>query len=99
MNYLINLGLNDKNTKTQLISQQDALNMLFNMLDGATITPCIGIYTHDDGTKVMENSFKIEVYDMDDDQAEALARTLCDEFNQESVILTPFNTPCKFISA
>lgn len=88
---IICLGLNDKDTKTQLIKTGDAKRVLSGLLCsrfcGSTVTTCDGIYTHDDGTQVNETSFSIVLYFVEDKQVRDFAAELCRVFNQESVTL------------
>ena len=87
-NYLFNLGLNDKDTKKQLISKADAVMLIADICGDCTLTETIGIYTHKNGERVCENGFKIEVYGISDDTATDIACKLRDVFNQECVVKT-----------
>lgn len=53
--YNLTIGLNDKNTKTQLIKTPQAIkiikNTLLNYTDGYTILNATGGYKHYDNTK------------------------------------------------
>jgi hypothetical protein len=84
------IGLNDKDTKTQLISTLDAYRITTNILEvDSTITECKGVYTHDDGTIITENTLEVVLLDFDDaltdrwiaDKANAIKQAL----NQESI--------------
>lgn len=82
-------GLNDKDTKKQEISTDDALTfihyMLLNHCDGATISTAKGIYKHENGAIVTENTIKIELLFVDDETAKRIVEKLKNHFNQESV--------------
>ena len=97
MNYLFNLGLNDKTTKTQLITKAEAVMLIADIVGDCTMTETVGVYTHDDGQRVVENGFKIEVYGTDEDTARDIACKLRDVFNQECVVMTAFETESVFI--
>lgn len=88
---VICLGLNDKDSKKQEIETAAAGRILSGLLCsrfyGATVTRCAGIYTHDDGTQVNENSFTIVLYFVTLEQVRDFARELCRVFNQESVTI------------
>lgn len=88
---VICLGLNDKDTKKQEISTATAARVLSDMLTsrfaGATVTACKGIYTHDNGDQVCENSFSIVLYSVELEKVRAFADELCRVFNQESVTI------------
>lgn len=84
--YNLFLGLNDKKTKTQLISTLEAYKILMNMLNGATITEATGFYKHNDGTVIIEKSLKIEILDFDNKfNVVQNCETLKNLFNQESI--------------
>lgn len=58
------IGLNDKETKTQLISTLDAYRIVNNILGtDSTITECKGVYTHDDGAITTENTLEVVLLD------------------------------------
>ena len=88
----IYLGLNDKDTKTQLISTLEAYkvvnNLLIDSFSGGTIFEAQGIYKHDDNTIVIERTLRIELllFGADDSiKVDSLIKTLKQVFNQESV--------------
>lgn len=60
------IGLNDRETKTQLISTLDAYRLVNNILStDSTITECKGVYTHDDGSITTENTLEVVLLDFD----------------------------------
>lgn len=85
------LGLNDKETKRQKISTRRAARILAGLLcerfDGATVQFCKGIYKHENGRQVRENSFNIILYYVDLETVRAFASELCRVFNQETVLI------------
>ena len=90
--YTLYLGLNDKDSKVQQVSTVEAYKIVEGLFsrnfDGATIFEAIGIYKHDDGTIVTENTLRIEVLEFDVsimDKMKDVVKTLKDVFNQESV--------------
>lgn len=91
--YTYFLGLNDKDTKTQLVRNADALHNVLSLvasqLWGGTVTESNGVFKHEDGTIVIENTIKIETLGFltDGEVYENFARELAIEFNQESVLL------------
>lgn len=88
---ILYLGLNDKDTKRQKISTRRASRILAGLLcerfDGATVQFCKGIYKHQNGRQVRENSFNIILYYVDLDTIRAFASELCRVFNQESILI------------
>ena len=64
--HTIYIGLNDKQTKhqeiTTLTAYKIAANIFTKTTGGATISEAVGIYTHDSGEIVTENTLRCEVY-------------------------------------
>lgn len=83
-------GLNDKDTKRQEITTLDAykiaVNIVLKYCGGATILEADGIYTHEDGTIVIEKTLKIELIDIDDISINGIVSELKTVFNQESIL-------------
>lgn len=84
------IGLNDQETKTQLISTLDAYRITTNILGvDSTIKECKGVYTHEDGAITTENTLEVVLLDFDGvmskawvlEKVEALKTAL----NQESI--------------
>ena len=60
------IGLNDKDTKSQLIGTLDAYRIVNNILEvDSTITECKGVYTHKDKTITTENTLEVVLLDFD----------------------------------
>lgn len=87
--FTLYMGLNDKDTKTQKISTVEAYKVVSSILmksfDGATIYEATGIYKHDDGTFVRENTLRIELLFAEETRVRELVDTLKVVFNQESI--------------
>lgn len=96
------VGLNDKDTKTQLIDTQDAFNMVstkaVKAFGGATITADNkGVYTHDNGEMVVETTIKIDLIGITDtENLENFLRELLKDFNQESILVVHNGTACYY---
>lgn len=93
--YTLYLGLNDKDTKIQRVDTVEAYkiveNLCASMFDGATIFNAAGVYKHDDGSIVVENTLRIEILEFDTDIMQAMHEfvdTLKRVFNQESIAVT-----------
>lgn len=56
------IGLNDKDTKTQLVSTEHAKTIVNEVVGDCSILTQDGYYTHDDGTKVHEVSFRVTMW-------------------------------------
>lgn len=95
--YNIYVGMFDKDTKTQVLSNTEFLNtvrkvMRFMHIDNYSIYKCKGHYKYKDGKIVCEPSLNIEIIEHEiwtnflyiND----LKRMLCDTLNQESVLIT-----------
>ena len=84
------VGLNDKDTKTQKIDTTEAVKVVTNLItsitDGGTIYNATGIYKHDNGQIVIENTLRIELIDCKNDALSKLIATLKSVLNQESII-------------
>lgn len=87
--YTLYMGLNDKDSKRQMISTVEAYkivsNLVSQMFDGGTIYEADGVYKHDDGTIVIEKTLKIELLFAEQKDVKDLCETLKRVFNQESI--------------
>jgi len=95
--YNIYVGMFDKDTKTQVLSNTEFLNtvrkiMRFFNIDYYTIYKCKGHYKHEDGKIICEPSINIEICSMEDFSntqfIDHLKYKLRLELNQESVLIT-----------
>lgn len=93
--YNLYIGLNDKDTRAQVIPTPVALDHVYalawELFDGVTVTTGHGVYTHDDGEKIVENTVIVTVCDYDDSKANAVrefAERAKAIFNQESIMIT-----------
>lgn len=92
------VGLNDKDTKTQIITTSDAKQLICKAMVkyfdfGGTLSECAGIYKHCDGsnTIVVEASFKIEILFTEvgfESSCKRFAAVLKRVLNQESILQT-----------
>lgn len=84
------VGLNDKDTKAQKIDTLEAVkiaeNLVCDMCGGGTIYNAVGVYTHDDGTIITENTLRIELIDTAAAALDTLITALKAVLNQESII-------------
>ena len=87
--FILYLGLNDKDTKVQKIDTAKAHeiceHILLHYTAGGTVSEVKGIYTHNDGTSIIENTLKIELLFTTEDTVKLLAEKLKEVFNQESI--------------
>lgn len=89
--YILYVGLNDKDTKTQKIDTLSAYNLtnniLLNYVEGVTVTQSKGIYKHNNGNVVIENTLIIELLFTDKTTVETIAKELKIALNQESIAI------------
>lgn len=86
----LTVGLYDQDTKQQEISTLDAYKVVNNIVlrftTGATIMEGRGIYTHDDGSVVVEPSLQVQLLNLDVDVVETIIDELKSALNQESIM-------------
>lgn len=90
--FILYVGMNDKDTKTQNITILSAREIIMNTitangLNGATISEAVGIYKHEDGTIVTEQTLRVEILFATDKQIKAICETLKSVLNQESIAM------------
>ena len=99
--YKVYVGLNDQKTKKQEVATEKALiivsEYLANHFQGATVYNGIGVYKHNDGTIVRENSLIIELVFVDDNMVNEMINHFRVIFNQESVMKVKLSCECDFI--
>lgn len=100
-NYILIIGLNDKDTRKQETSTEQATQALAGIVlkytDGATLTECKGIYKHEDGGIVFETSIKIELSGITKENAERIASEAKMALNQESIYFQTLEAQVDFI--
>ena len=90
----ISIGLLDKDSKTQLISNDKAMETInscfLSRLDAFTVYFAKGVYTHENGQQVQENTIRIEVVTFNDSDYNNTIQSIKEvkkALNQESVLL------------
>lgn len=95
------IGLLDQNTKRQEITTLDAYkvaaNVFANTTGGATITEGMGVYTHEDGTVVIEPTLVCVIYGSTTENIMKAAEQLKVALNQESIAMEQCESNSKFI--
>jgi len=89
--YILNVGLNDKDTKLQKIDSIEAYKiventLLNNGLSGYTIYQGKGLYKHDTGEITQENTLIIEMIFTTDEIVNKIIKILKQVLNQESIL-------------
>lgn len=82
-NYEIMVGLNDKDSHTQEITTDDAMNLVGMLFGDCTIQQCIGFYQGE-----REQSLKVTVYGQYFKEMKCTCQEIRRRLNQECVILT-----------
>lgn len=99
--YKVYLGLNDQETKKQEIDTETAMikvsEYLADHFEGTTVYNGIGVYKHNDGTIVRENSLIIELVYVEDQDVDKMINQFRVVFNQESVMKVKIACECDFI--
>lgn len=83
------IGLNDKDTKTQLISTDAAIKIIVNNIGDCTIQSATGHYTHEDSTPTTERTLLVTKFVSDLTPHSALVNLiekLKVELNQECIV-------------
>ena len=80
------IGLQDKDTKTELIKYDEACKIIANRLDMFTITKAQGCYQYDDGSLCSENTLIVTVFEnYSDNYIKVLVNNFKLDFNQERI--------------
>lgn len=94
------IGLLDKDSKHQEITTLDAYKIAANIFaattGGATITEGTGVYTHDDGTIVIEPTLVCVIYGSTTESIEKAAVQLKTALNQEAVTIETCESNSRF---
>ena len=86
------IGLQDKDTKTELIKYNEACKLIANRLDVFTIQKAQGCYKYNDGSLCFENTLIVTVFEnYSDNYIKVLANRLKLDFNQECIGLKIVN--------
>lgn len=84
--YTLYIGLNDKDSKMQEVSTLDAYKIVGALVGDCTIQEARGLYTHADGTTVLENTLIVQIIDFSGKMEIApIVETIKTTLNQESV--------------
>lgn len=96
------IGLNDKDTKRQELSNLEAKAEISAILfrycpDGFTLQECQGMYKHDDGTVVCENTIKVILLGYNMSMIYEIIEDLKRKLNQECIAVERIETYVKFV--
>ena len=94
------VGLLDKDSKMQEVNTLDAFKVASNIFaqttGGATITEGRGVYTHNDGTVVIEPTLVCTIYGADLKAVKLAADMIKTVLNQESVAIEEMESNSMF---
>ena len=88
LQHVLFVGLNDKDTKTQVITNESAKNKIMDIVGACTISDAEGCYNHNDGQQVREKTYRVEILFKEKSEVVELCKKLKKELNQESIALT-----------
>ena len=96
------IGLNDKDTKRQELTNLDAKAEISTILfkyfpNGFTLQECQGMYRHEDGTVVCENTIKVILFDYNISLVLDAVEDLKLKLNQECIAVEHIKTTVNFI--
>jgi len=98
--YTMYIGLNDKNTYTQLISYDEAekkvSNIALKYVDGFTELTGKGTYKDEKGVTTHENSIVLEFDSANDQQMKEIMNEVLKELDQNSILLERQNVTEEF---
>ena len=90
----ISIGLLDKDSKTQLISNDEAMKTVndcfLSRLDAFTVYFAKGVYTHENRQQVQENTIRVEVVAFNDNDYNNTIQSIKEvkqALNQETILL------------
>lgn len=99
--YTLYIGLNDKETKQQKIDTLEASKIVQNVLTdttgGGTIFSATGVYKHENGAVVIENTLRVELVAVALEAVKKAVEMIKTVLNQESIILQTENVQSMFI--
>ena len=96
------IGLNDKDKKYQVFDAMEAQKIVLNFLlsagiDGATIYNAVGIYKHDNGAIVTENTLRVELFEVSREAVIEACKGIKKALNQESIVINETEENTDFI--
>ena len=96
------IGLNDKDTKQQELTNLDAKAEISTILfkyfpNGFTLQESQGMYRHEDGTVVCENTIKVILFDYNIGLVLDAVKDLKLKLNQECIAVEHIKTTVNFV--
>lgn len=98
--YNMYVGLNDKDTYKQIISDDEAQKIVSEIclkyVDGYTVTKRQGVYKDEKGIVTQENSLVYEFYSATDDKIKSIMDEALVKLNQNSILVEKAKVDFKF---
>lgn len=91
------IGLNDQNTKTQVVDTDDAMLKVHSLVGDCSMSLIQGYFTHVDGNMVIEKTIKCEIFGMSDSKVHAIVTQLKHDLNQESILVNKYVGKVEFV--
>ena len=91
------IGLNDKDTKKQVVSTEEAMLKVHSLVGDCSMSLIQGYFTHADGSMVVEKTIKCEIFGMEDEKIHAVVEQLKLDLNQESILVNKYVGQVEFI--
>lgn len=88
--YIISIGLNDRETYQQEIETEAARQMVYDAFGECTIQDCRGSFRHENGIMTYECSFRVYIYAGEKDEPRIInaCRELKNALNQEAIYIS-----------
>lgn len=83
--YVLYVGLNDKDVKRQIVPTDIAEEIAMETIGDCSIERIRGCYTHENGKRVYENTLKISILFRSDEEIARYIDELKHKLNQESI--------------
>lgn len=100
--YTLNIGLNDKDSMAQEISEIESSIRIIeslneSMIHGYTIYNANGFYTHENGKQVNEKAIIVEIVNEKKEKILKACNSIKKKLNQESILVQEQNIESMFI--
>ena len=100
--YTLNVGLNDKDSKKQEISEIESCSRIIeslneSLIDGYTIHNANGFYTHENGKQVNEKTIIVDIVGEKKEKILKACDSIKKKLNQESILIQEQNIESMFI--
>lgn len=101
--YTLSIGLRDGKIPGHpqiiptFLAKSIVANTMLDRFGGATISTALGVYTHDNGRKVRENTLVVYIYDTEESAVKSACEYLARRLRQESIAYECAEVTSEFI--